>query len=566
MSINTGNNYNVDILRKLGLASDIPQVTAASSPFIPFNLYSVPTHKTIKDYQLAIENDGTLKDYLPFFSLKKLNTAKATNGIQIFEHDNFKIPFQPDGYYTEIVSTVPVLGQLNHNYLPSHSERLIDNDFFNKFDIKIDKVSEEILHQGIDNNLGFARASVPSFTSNTNILSGFYYRKYSGTYSPTIIKTTTGFANVSGEIFKIVNGSYRTWTSSITQGYDAKNYGSFYLGYPTTIDQTTYNGYSVATKIAPALTNFPVEGETGIKLNGLMVISTGNGINSKICYISPHGLKSGLMNTFVYALIKQNSMGPSYYKGVSGVVYRGLTLGSEYYTGENQFPASGIRYVRSGDASTTGAIGYTGVESGFWRLYTIDSTEHLKQTTPINQTLFYKFYNNLYTGNKTFNQGTWDGIIPPNTVFQIEYITTEFNKNIGCSHPFYVLYSGYGTLDATDSKLTKFLTRANVTGVTTTGETDPNLVFDSTNRFHVPSKFYRSSSHPSYLNDNEGFSKIGRGIGLNRNLSLTNSFLNLKYQYFTAYSWLLKTFTPEIIKQNRKFKKLQKFLLRKSQG
>jgi len=561
MSINSGNNYDIDVLRKLGLASDIPQVTSSSSPFIPFNLYSVPTHKVIQDYQLSIQNDGSLKNYLPFFSLKKLNNFKDSNDTQILEHDNFKIQFQQDGYYTEVISKIKLYGQLNHNNLPFHKERLVDNDFFNKFDIKVDKLSEEILHQGINNNLGFSRVSFPAQVSNTNTLSGFYYRKYNSTYSPTVIKTTTGFANITGEIFRVVNGSYVGWTSSNTQGYDTKNYSSFYLPYPTTVDQTTYNGYAVPVKISPALANFPIRNVTGVKLNGLMVISTGNGVNSKICYISPHGLKSGLMNTFVYSLVKQDSTAPSYYKGVSGVIYRGLSLGAEYYTGVNQFPKSGIRYVRSGDKSVSNAIGYTG-ESGFWRLYNIDSTEHLRQTTPINQTLFYKFYNNLYTGNKGFNQGTWDGIIPANTVFQIEYITTEFNKDIGCSHPFYILYSGYGTLDPIDSKLTKFLTQTNITGVTSTGESDPAYPFESTNRFYVPSKFYRSSSHPTYLDEDENFSKIGRGVGLNRNLSLTSAFNDLKYQYFNVYSWLLKNYTPEIIKQNRKFKKLQKFIKR----
>lgn len=558
MSINTGNNYNIDVLRKLGLSSDIPQISNSESPFIPFNLYSIPTHKQIEKYQLSIQNDGTLKDYIPFFSLKKLNEVYSVNGIQISEHDNYKINFQPNGFYTQIVSKIPILGQINHNFSPKHNERLVDNDYFNKFEIKVDKLTQNILHRGINNNLGFSRIAFPSGATNNNTLSGFYYKKNSGTYIPTIIKSAAPIGNISGSLFKSVNGSFRSWKSSDTQGYDAKNYSSFYLGYPTTIDQTTYNGFNIATKIAPALADFPINNETGVKLNGLMIISTGNGVNSKICYISPHGLKTGLMNTFVYSLNKYS--GQLYTKGVSGVVYRGLTIGSEYYTGSNQFPTSGIRYLKSGDQSVTGAVGYTGETSGFWRLYNIDANEHLKQNTAINSTLFYKFYSGLYTGNKTFNTGTWNGIIPTGTVFQIEYVTTEFNKEIGCNHPFYILYSGYGTLDQIDSKLTKFLTSTNVTGITSTGQQDPNYIFDSTYRFYNPSKFYYSSNHPSYLQDDQTFSKVGRGVGNNRNLSLTNAFLNLKYQYFICYSWLLKTFAPEIIKQNRKFRRMQKFI------
>lgn len=558
MSINTGNNFDIDVLRKLGLASDIPQVTAALNPFVPFNLFSIPTHQDIKEFQLSIQNDGTLKEYVPFFSLKKLESNNGESEAKISEHANYKIDFRPDGFYTEISSEIPVLSQLTHNHFPKQYTRVVDNDFFNKFELKTDKVTNEILHQGINNNLGFARVSFPQGNNNTNILSGFYYRKYNGTYTPTIIQTTTGFANISGEIFKIVNGSYLSWKSSNTQGYDNKNYGSFYLPYPTTIDQTTYNGYTVASKIAPAFNNIPKNGQTGIKLNGLMIISTGNGVNSKICYVSPHGLKTGLMNTFVYSLIKQGTGLNPFYKGVSGVIFRGMTLGSEYYSGVSPaFPHSGIRFIASGDKSVTGAAGgYTGITSGFWRLYNIDSNQHLKQDTAMTGTLFYKFYSGLYTGNKTFNLGTWNGIIPANTLFQIEYITCEFQKDLGSNSPFYIIYSGYGTLDSVDSKLTKFMGPSNIMNITT-GD------FANTYRFNVERKDYRANSHPTYIQEGNKIVKIGRGSGSDRNMSLTNALVNLKYQFFNVYSFSLKTYAVEIIKQNRKFKKLQKFIKRR---
>lgn len=557
MSINTGNNFDIEVLRKLGLASDIPQVTAAANPFIPFNLYSLPTHQDIRGFQLSIQNDGTLKDYLPFFSLKKLESNQGQPEASIAEHTNYKIDFKPNGFYTEVTSQIPVLAQLSHNYFPKQNTLIVDNDFFNKFELKVDKITDEILHQGINNNLGFARISVPQGDGNTNILSGFYYRKYSGTYTPTIISTITGFGNISGELFKTVNGSYISWRSHHTQGYDNKNYNSFYLGYPTTLDQTTYNGYAVASKIAPALVNFARGNETGVKLNGLMLISTGDGVNSRICYISPHGLNTGLMNTFVYSLVKQATGLNAYYKTSSGIVYRGLTLGSEYYTGTSPaFPLSGIRFIRSGDKSVTGAAGgYTGVASGFYRLYNIDAGQHLKQDTAINQTLFYKFYSGLYTGNKKFNLGTWDGIIPTNTVFQIEYVTCEFQKQLGLNSPFYIIYSGYGTLDPVDSKLTKFMSPSNIINITT-GD------FAGTYRFYVKGKDYRASSHPTYVQEGNRVVKIGRGVGPNKNVSLTNALIDLKYQFFVVYSFLLKTFAIETIKQNRKFKKLQKFIQR----
>ena len=41
---------------------------------------------------------------------------------------------------------------------------------------------------------------------------------------------------------------------------------------------------------------------------------------------------------------------------------------------------------------------------------------------------------------------------------------------------------------------------------------------------------------------------------------------DLKYKFFTVYGFLLKTFAIEVIKQNRKFKKLQKFITQKKGG
>jgi hypothetical protein len=561
MSINTGNNYDIDVLRKLGLASDIPQVTSTANPFVPFTLFSIPTHQDIQGFQLSIENDGTLRDYLPFFSLKKLENVSGPSEAQISEHTNYKINFQPDGFYDEIYSSIPILGQLSHNFFPKTNIKISDNDFFNKFDFKIDNLTQDILQRGINNDLSFGRVSFPAGTNNSNILSGFYYRKYSGQYVPTIIKTTTGIGNLTGSAFKLSNGSFVSWRANQTAGYDNKNYNSFYLNYPTTLDQTSFNAYSIDTKIAPFFADFPKGNETGVKINGLMLISTGSGINSKICYISPHGLKTGLMNTFVASINKnRGSTGSNpFYVGTSGVIYRGLALGSEYYTGINQFPTSGIRYIQSGDKSVTGAVGYTGEISGFWRLYNIDANQHLKQDTAIKDTLFYKFYSGLYTGSKGFNTGTWNGIIPSGTLFQIEYINCEFNKDLGSNHPFYIIYSGYGTLDKVDSKLTKFIGPSNISEITT-GNFSGSYRFDYSG---VPS---RAKSHPSLVDEEYRIAKIGRGVGSNRNVATSKALNDLKYKFFTVYSFLLKTFAIEVIKQNRKFKNLQKFIKRQKGG
>ena len=126
MSINTGNNYDINVLRKLGLASDVPQVTSTANPFVAFNLFSVPTHKSIQGFQLSMQNDGSLKNYIPFFSLKKLENANGPIEAQFSEYTNYKILFQQDGFYDEIYSSMPLLGQLSHSFFPTTNLKITD--------------------------------------------------------------------------------------------------------------------------------------------------------------------------------------------------------------------------------------------------------------------------------------------------------------------------------------------------------------------------------------------------------------------------------------------------------
>jgi hypothetical protein len=88
--------------------------------------------------------------------------------------------------------------------------------------------------------------------------------------------------------------------------------------------------------------------------------------------------------------------------------------------------------------------------------YTINPNGNFKQVTPLKDTYYYKFYNQLYRdNNKTLATGTWDGIIPSGVKFQVELVTCTLNDIVGTDIGFNisVIYSGYGTLDSIDSKL-----------------------------------------------------------------------------------------------------------------
>jgi hypothetical protein len=68
--------------------------------------------------------------------------------------------------------------------------------------------------------------------------------------------------------------------------------------------------------------------------------------------------------------------------------------------------------------------------------------ENFKQTTPLKDTIFYKFYNRLYNYGKTIATGTWDGTVPAGAYFSVELISTRFNESFGLSDNLGVYYAG----------------------------------------------------------------------------------------------------------------------------
>jgi hypothetical protein len=94
--------------------------------------------------------------------------------------------------------------------------------------------------------------------------------------------------------------------------------------------------------------------------------------------------------------------------------------------------------------------------------HTLSNSGHFQQTTPLKDTYFYKFYNQLYqNNNKTIATGTWNGVIPSGVRFSVELVSTSLNKLIGLSNDqnISVFYSGYGNGDAIDTALQTGISR-----------------------------------------------------------------------------------------------------------
>lgn len=94
--------------------------------------------------------------------------------------------------------------------------------------------------------------------------------------------------------------------------------------------------------------------------------------------------------------------------------------------------------------------------------YTVDKGEHFKQDIPLQNTYFYKFYNQLYNGNKTIDgDNTWDGIIPSGVKVSVELVSTTLNSEFGIANDqnLAIVYSGYGNGDAIDRVLQSGVSR-----------------------------------------------------------------------------------------------------------
>jgi hypothetical protein len=168
--------------------------------------------------------------------------------------------------------------------------------------------------------------------------------------------------------------------------------------------------------------------------------------------------------------------------------------------------------------------------------YTLNPGSHLKQDTPLRDTYFYKFYNKLYSNpsHKQISTGTWDGVIPENTNFSIEIISTKLNKKVGLNKDLYIVYSGYGSGDEIDLISQKYINSKHLS------ENFKNIKFDERN------------SALTYTSYSTSDSKSNNSEILARKASAK------KIQSYIYRA--LKTYLPEAISINKKFRKFYEFL------
>lgn len=345
------------------------------------------------------------------------------------------------------------------------------------------------------------------------------------------------------------------------------NISGHHISYPHTLDIQQFKRLNTPTKIA-AINNL----DESLNINGLLLISTGDASNGtqKICYISPHKIEpiyanivQNYISEFKHSVIKNNTnFIQTQYKNTadifqiktfnftskyntidlesvtnSGARLYGLGLNKEFYTYQSEYipdKNNNLKLLKSrinGETLNTSGMYATGTFTDI--RYLCNSGEHLQQKVPIKDTPYYKIYNHLYSGAKTFNTGTWDGFIPPNTTITFEIVSTCFsqNKKFGCNKDFAIIYSGQGSLDAIDRKLLNNLSLINYS--------------------HYIKNAKISKDEISYQGRISSFS-IESSILASK--SVARKKIN---QYIDR---MLKYFIPEILFENRAWRKMQKYL------
>jgi hypothetical protein len=208
-----------------------------------------------------------------------------------------------------------------------------------------------------------------------------------------------------------------------------------WISYPHAYNTTNYPALNTDLIVIP-------KGEsnltTGIK--DLLIISTGVS-TKKIIYVSPH--KPYNFIGFWAETVPSKRI--SITGALGSVINRRDVL---KLTSGNLLSISSEETLVSGLQSYFGYDMLNGVPT-LDSLYNVDQVK-LQQSLPLKDTLFYKLYEPLYRKD-SINTGTWNGVIPSGTPFQIEILRTKndaygidnnFQFNL-YSKNYFTLFSGY---------------------------------------------------------------------------------------------------------------------------
>jgi hypothetical protein len=317
-----------------------------------------------------------------------------------------------------------------------------------------------------------------------------------------------------------------------------------WITYPHAYQTTSYPAFNTDLIVVP-------KGDsnltTGIK--DLLIISTGIS-TKKIIYVSPHKPYS-----FVgfWAELTPSSRIPI--SGISGSIVNTRDV--------FKLTSGNLLSVSSEDNTVSGLQSYFGYDilSGIPSLdslYNVDQVK-LQQSIPLKNTLFYKLYEPIYRKDSV-NTGTWNGVIPSGTPFQIEILRTK-NDTLGIDNNFqfnlysknyFTLFSGYTITESGVNEISS--------GVFESGIRYNYIVNDNTNEYlngHFEGKatLYSqiSSKNAEYLAKQSAYKKMRSkllGTLWDKGFIKTNSKVNKMIKLFNSGRYPENLYRYDIISES----------------
>jgi hypothetical protein len=189
----------------------------------------------------------------------------------------------------------------------------------------------------------------------------------------------------------------------------------------------------------------------------------------------------------------------------------------------------GDQYITMSDA--TGI--YKVAPSEMTLVYSGSVIEPIKQTIPLKDTLFYKFYNHIYNADKTLATGTWDGTIPSGSSFTVELISTYFNDDFGIDGGnLGVFYAG----------------------------NDQDIQSEIFSAYTFPSI---TGAYPKVDARNNNLSYVSHAVNKNKHISKMHAKNLARKRMQEIYNRTAKLNIPNLLFKNLKYNRMEEFLINK---
>jgi hypothetical protein len=261
------------------------QPSIQASQDLGFTDFKKSSAITLKNAYLDLENLGVLRKANPRLVIRKPIDFIKTASTEAQVWQSWRQVVEQEHYLAKYQISTALVGQLSDVHLPSSFYNYKDNNFFKPF--KETKVAKRLKDF---NDFSYSRFRFPEKSSNTVYLE---------------VETLDGAQTLRPKFVGIISKeenrkAYYRWYPNATRfasgqqqsPYDDLNLSGFNIPYPNTVSIYEGTAFNIPTKISTKFNS-----NNSQSLNGLLVISTGDAEQKTICYVSPHGLETGFLNT-----------------------------------------------------------------------------------------------------------------------------------------------------------------------------------------------------------------------------------------------------------------------------